>query len=112
MKKCNCTFHQYMVGDGCPVCNPQKWIDFVEDTIEDLETENDTLAGKYGQAMTELAESRDLLKGLLDLLKYKKQLLLSISNEDPLMLHDINCEGDCEFCKWLEDVEEAIEKIE
>jgi hypothetical protein len=42
-KRCKCTFAQYMVGDGCRYCNPQEYIDKLQDIIEDMEKEYDEL---------------------------------------------------------------------
>jgi hypothetical protein len=39
MKECACTFVQKMNGDGCSVCNPQHYIEILEERIVELESD-------------------------------------------------------------------------
>ena len=40
---CKCTFTQYMVGDGCSVCNPAKALEYATHTMADLQAHRDML---------------------------------------------------------------------
>lgn len=39
MDKCKCDFRTKMVGDGCRYCNPEFYIDILEERIQELEDE-------------------------------------------------------------------------
>ena len=41
--ECKCTFTQYMVGDGCSVCNPAKALEYASHTVADLQAHRDML---------------------------------------------------------------------
>ena len=41
--ECKCTFTQYMVGDGCSVCNPAKALEYATHTMADLQAHRDML---------------------------------------------------------------------
>lgn len=40
---CKCTFTQYMVGDGCSLCNPTKALEYANHTVADLQAHRDML---------------------------------------------------------------------
>lgn len=40
---CKCTFTQYMVGDGCSICNPAKALEYATHTMADLQAHRDML---------------------------------------------------------------------
>ena len=42
--ECKCSFRQYMVGDGCDVCNPAKALEYARETMADLQAHRDMLA--------------------------------------------------------------------
>ena len=42
--QCKCTFTQYMVGDGCDVCDPAKALEYARSTMADLQAHRDMLA--------------------------------------------------------------------
>ena len=44
--QCKCTFSQYMVGDGCDVCNPAKALEYARETMADLQAHRDMLAAE------------------------------------------------------------------
>ena len=39
MSECKCSFSIRVLGDGCRYCQPQTYIDFLEETVTDLEQE-------------------------------------------------------------------------
>ena len=43
MAECKCTFTQYMVGDGCEICNPAKALEYTKETIKDQQAEIERL---------------------------------------------------------------------
>ena len=50
MTECNCTFTQYMVGDGCEICNPAKALEYAKETIKDQQAEIEHLHDLLGKA--------------------------------------------------------------
>ena len=42
--ECKCNFRQYMLGDGCDVCNPAKALEYARETMADLQAHRDMLA--------------------------------------------------------------------
>ena len=40
---CKCTFTQYILGDGCSVCNPAKALEYANHTMADLQAHRDML---------------------------------------------------------------------
>ena len=56
MRGCKCTFTQYMVGDGCDVCNPAKALVYARYTMADLQAHRDMLDKALREAQNIIAE--------------------------------------------------------
>ena len=55
--ECKCTFMQYMVGDGCDVCNPAKALEHARETMADLQAHRDMLAAAMRRLINCYSES-------------------------------------------------------
>lgn len=58
MTNCKCTFRQYMVGDGCDICNPKKALEYAYETIEDQRSEIAELESKLDNITCIVAEAK------------------------------------------------------
>ena len=54
--ECKCTFTQYMVGDGCSVCNPARALEYASHTMADLQAHRDMLDAALREAIGVLEE--------------------------------------------------------
>ena len=53
---CKCTFTQYMVGDGCSLCNPAKALEYATQTMTDLQAHRDMLDQALREAIGVIEE--------------------------------------------------------